>query len=287
MVSAQAAGTPRAAFDEVLSADRAFSAASAKTDLVAGLSAMFAADVVMPYPPGKLARGAAEATDALRTSNPDSARATIEWSPAGGGLSADGQHAFTFGYMTMRIPGAADQPLKYLSYWVKSPGGWRVAAYKRARRGAGGQATPMTPILPSRLVAPATDAATLATYRASLDRAERAFSDEAQKIGLGPAFAKHGSADAINLGGPGDAQVIVGAEAIGRSVGGGAPQPVSPVSWAPDAGVIVASSGDLGVTIGWIRRNAPGPDGTMPAPTPFFTIWRRATTDAPWRYVAE
>jgi hypothetical protein len=56
------------------------------------------------------------------------------------------------------------------------------------------------------------------------------------------------------------------------------------VSWAPER-VIAASSGDLGVTIGWIVPNAPSPD--RPAKNPFFTIWRKANASAPWRYVAE
>ena len=41
-----AAATPQSVVDELLAADRAFSAASAKTDLVSGLTAMFAEDVV-------------------------------------------------------------------------------------------------------------------------------------------------------------------------------------------------------------------------------------------------
>jgi hypothetical protein len=49
--------------------------------------------------------------------------------------------------------------------------------------------------------------------------------------------------------------------------------------------VIVASSGDLGVSIGMIRRNQPVTG--QPTAFPFFTIWRRATPTAPWRYIAE
>jgi hypothetical protein len=131
---------------------------------------------------------------------------------------------------------------------------------------------------------PSPDAAAIARFRASLDEAERSFSQEAQRIGLGPAFAKHGSADAVNLGGPAEAGFVVGSENIGRAVSGGSSETSSPVSWAPDR-VIVASSGDLGVTIGMIRQNEPV-SGQPPA-VPFFTIWRRPNTAAPWRYIAE
>jgi hypothetical protein len=58
------------------------------------------------------------------------------------------------------------------------------------------------------------------------------------------------------------------------------------VAWAPDEGSIVASSGDLGVTFGFIRQNTPPPAG-QPSAIPFITIWRRASTADPWRYIAE
>ena len=130
-----AADSPKAAVDELLAADRAFSAASAKTDVVAGLSAMFADDVVMPVPSGQFAEGKGAATAAL-ASNADNAKSRIEWTPVRGGISADLQHGFTLGFMTLHRPDGTDTPLKYLAYWVKKPDGWRVAAYKRNRAGA-------------------------------------------------------------------------------------------------------------------------------------------------------
>ena len=276
--------SPQAAVDALLSTDRAFSAASARTDLVTGLSAMFAPDVVMPFPPGQLADTAARATDALRA-NPDNPPSKIEWTPVRGGLSADGQHGFTFGFMTWHRADGTDVGLKYLAYWVKRVEGWRVVAYKRGRRADG---TPplalMAPALPASLVPASADPAVVARHRDSLDQAERAFSRDAQTIGLGPAFAQYGSADAVNMGGPMDVGFVVGSEAIGKAVGGGGAG--SPVSWAPDK-VVVASSGDLGVTIGYIRPNAPPAGGSAAPRVPFFTVWRRASANAPWKYIAE
>jgi ketosteroid isomerase-like protein len=281
---AAAATTPQAAVDELLAADRAFSSASAKTDLVAGLSAMFADDVVIPMPPGRFVDGKAAVVEALNA-NADNLTARTEWTPIRGGISADGQHGFTFGYMTIHRADHTDLPLKYLAYWVKKPEGWRVAAYKRARANeAPASAAAVPPALPPALVAPTSSADVLAKARAGLDAAERAFSDEAQKIGIGPAFVKFGSADAINLGRPDDRTVVSGSDAIGRMVGDGYAAGVSPVSWAPER-VIVASSGDLGVTIGWIKPNQAQSD--RPAQNPFFTVWRRPGPAAPWRYVAE
>jgi ketosteroid isomerase-like protein len=283
---AQPLPAPQQVVESLLGADRAFSKASGQTDAVAGLSAMFADEVVMLAPGGQLARGAAAATAALR-GNPDDAKARLEWTPVRGGVSADGQHGFTFGYMTLTRADGTTLPLKYLAYWIRRPEGWKVAVYKRGRANEGpGSVEMMAPALPGRVVPVSSDTAAVDRVRASLDAAERAFSDEAQKMGIGPAFAKYGSADAINLGPPTASRVIVGAEAIGRFIGSAYPPGHAGVSWAPDA-VLVASSGDLGVTIGMIRPNGPGPDGKALPPVPFFTIWRRAESANPWRYIAE
>src|SRR5438132_3852280 len=51
------AATPQSAVDELLAADRAFAAASAATDLVSGLTAMFADEVAIPMPPGQFVDG--------------------------------------------------------------------------------------------------------------------------------------------------------------------------------------------------------------------------------------
>lgn len=277
------AGDPRAALDGLLAADRAFAAASARTDLVSGISAQFAPDVVMPLPNGSFAESAEAAAAALRE-NPANTGARAEWAPLRGGISADGEHGFTFGYMTIHQADGTVVPAKYLAYWVRQPAGWRVAVYRRGRRPEGAVSTDLLPpALPARMVPPSADRAVWEAHRASLDAAERAFSDESQSIGLGPAFAKWGSADAMNMGR--EATFTLGAENIGAAIGAGAPGP-SPVSWAPDR-VIVASSGDLGVTIGRIRPNTPPADGSGAAGQPFFTIWRRPTPDAPWRYIAE
>lgn len=278
------ATAPSQGVGELLAADRAFSAASARTpDLSSGIGSMFADDVVMQVPGNRLIEGKQRAIDFLRAA-PD-AQGRAEWTPIRGGVSADGRHGFTFGYMTVHQKDGSRAPMKYMGYWIEGADGWRVAVYKRRPRPAGDVAlTMMPPAVPLRTVQPSNDAAAVETFRKSLDAAERAFSDEAQAIGIGPAFTKFGSADAVNMGGQQDAAFTVGSEAIGNAIGAAYPQGVSPVSWAPEK-VIVASSGDLGVTIGWIRPNKPAAD--KPVAIPFFTIWRRASPSDPWRYVAE
>lgn len=280
---AHQAPSPLAAVDELLTADVSFAAASATRDLVSGLGAMFADDVMMPVPGRGFAEGKAVAMDALRQDSLN-ARSRAVWSPVRGGVSADGRHGFTYGYMTVSRPDGARVPFKYLAYWVKGDGGWRVAAYRRARRAAGEVSMAMmSPSLPSGLQPVTTDVAVLEAHRESLAQAERAFSLEAQRIGLGAAFVKHGSADAMNLGGPASAAFVVGNEAIGKLVGGEKPGEPATINWSSEK-VIVASSGDLGVSIGYIRQNAAGDAGVG---LPFITVWRRAGVDAKWRYIAE
>ncbi len=276
--------SPESVAATLLAQDSAFSAAAASTDAVSGLSAMFAADVAMPAPGGKIVEGIEAATQLL-WANPDNAGARAAWQPIRAGISADGLHGFTFGYGTLTRPDSSRIPWKYLSYWVKGPAGWRVVAYrKRDRADSAVSLARMPPALPAKLVAPADDPAAVETYRASLDQAERGFSEEAQRVGLGPAFVKWGRTDAVNMGGP-SAGFVIGAEAIGVSVSQGNPPSGSPVSWAPNR-VVVAGSGDLGVSIGVIRPNQAPPAGSPPGFS-FFTVWYRATPSDPWRYIAE
>ncbi len=281
-----APASPRAAAEALLAADRAFSAVSATVDAVTGLTAMFTPDVIMPGPPGRLYRGLPEVTAALR-GQPDTAAGRVEWTPVGVGLSADGEHGFTFGFMTLRRQDAPALPLKYMAYWIKGNAGWRVAGYKRARRPEGEvAATPVAPLLPKTLVAPRREPGRLESLRQSLRQAERAFSDEAQHVGLAAAFTKWGSPAAVNMGGPDRPGFVIGNAAIGAAVGGGGPTTSSPVEWSTDV-AIVASSGDLGISFGHIRPTGRPAAEAQPTGQPFFTIWHRANETSPWRYVAE
>ncbi len=283
LVTAQAA-TPQQVADQLLAADRSFAAAAAKTDLIAGISAMFAADVAMPAPTG-IVYGAQEAIAALRA-NPANSGARVEWTPARVGLSADGRHGFTAGFMTVHRADGSTQAAKYMAYWEQQSAGWRVLAYKRAPAQSAAPPIPVGRVLPAKIVAATADAAGIARHRESLANAERSFSRDAQTMGIGAAFTLYGSPDAANFGGPDVPTFVFGNEAIGAAVGAGSPPNTSPVSWAPET-TIVAASGDFGVTIGYIVSNAAGTDGKIPPGQPFFTIWRRAGAGAPWRYIAE
>jgi hypothetical protein len=202
--------------DELLATDRAYAAASAKTDLVAGVSAMFASDVAMSIPGGRFSGSAAEAAAALRAV-PDNARSRAEWTPVRGGISADGLQGYTWGYMTIVKPDNTTTPGKYLSYWVKRPEGWRVVAYRRRLRPAGEVSlAPVAPSLPrAGFHRRTTQRSSRPIARVSMRPSVR-FSDSAKVIGLGVAFVSLRRPDAVNMGGANDAGFVVGAEAIGK-----------------------------------------------------------------------
>ena len=245
---------------------------------------MFADDVFLTAGPRHV-RGRAEAVALLET-NPENATLRLEWSPIRAGMSSDGLHGFTLGYMSMRVSADSARPAKYLAYWIRGADGWRVAVYRRVPRPPGDvQATMLEPSRPTPAL-PRGDAATVQRHAAELRAAEKAFSDEAQRIGLGPAFAKWGAPDAMNAGG-GPAWVQ-GPASIAEGVSAGLPATGGPTLTWESSEVIVAATGDLGVSIGYITISTPVPGETPRVrQQPFFTIWKRATPADPWRYVAE
>lgn len=277
--------SPAAIAAELIATDSAFAAAAQSTNAIDGLSAMLSNGVTMPAPGGRLLVGR-DSVIAYWRANPDQVEGTAAWTPIRVGISGDGQHGFTFGYGTVTKPDSTKLIWKYLTYWIKEPAGWRVVVYRRSPRAGGSPSLERMPAALPAAIGPGADSATVEGFRASLDQAERGFSDEAQRIGLRPAFAKWGRPDAVNMGGPALPEFVISADSISRVVGSGADSAgPSSVSWGPNR-VIVSASGDLGVTIGLIRPNkAPPPGG--PTAFAFFTVWYRESVTAPWRYIAE
>jgi hypothetical protein len=139
----------------------------------------------------------------------------------------------------------------------------------------------MAPSLPGFAARQSRDARLIEGHRAGLAAAEHAFSDRAQQVGLRVAFREFGREDAMNM--YRGAGFDVGLDAVTGNFDAG--ETTSPVSWSTERS-FVASSGDLGVSIGTIRTNRPGANG-RPDSFPFFTVWRRDGPTAPWRYIAE
>jgi hypothetical protein len=186
--------------------------------------------------------------------------------------------------MTIHRVDGSINAAKYLAYWEKQADGWHALAYKRSPAKTTPSSVEVTYLLPKAIVTAKRDAAAIDRARETLADAERAFSKDAQTMGIGPAFKKYGSPDAMNLGGPDTVTFLRSNQEIGNSVGGGASTNTSPVNWGPEK-TIVAASGDFGVTIGYINRNQPLPDGKTAPGQAFFTIWQKE--NGQWRYIAE
>lgn len=284
MIAAPAqAGAPRAsvrAVEELLDLDRRYARESGQAAGPEGIVRMFDEDVVIfAVPVPGFARGRTAAAAALSAALGEDATAT-EWVPIRGGISEDGTHGFTFGYMTSQRAGKPALLAKYLSYWIKTGAGWRVKLFKRVPRPEGEVSTAlMPPSLPAGRGSEYVDLGKIHLYAEDLRRREQDFSDTSQKVGLSAAFAAFGAADAVNAGG--GPSFVVSPTEIAKML-----PTTSPLHWSADQGVLVAPSGDLGVTWGYLRRNGPVPEGKL-GEIPFFTIWRRAGLKAPWLFVAE
>ncbi len=264
------------ALSDLLAEEKRLALAASALPPAAGIGSMLAEDVRL-YARGGPYIGRA-ASVAAREAHPPPQGGRASWRSVKGGISGDGSHGFTFGYLTIEGGDARSSERRYLAYWIKGTEGWRVAALKQALRQP---KEAEIDSLPASIAARRAGSHDADAARQSLIAAEQAFSDRAQIAGLGAAFAENGRADAINSAPDG---VKVGPTAIGAAVSGGDNGP-SPVEWSADD-AIVAPSGDLGITFGTIRPNLPPPPG-QPAGIPFFTIWMRDGPGQPWRYVAE
>ena len=275
-----AAMDQKVALDELLAADRAFAAASARSEPIPGITAMLDDEVAMPLPGKGIVSGKATVTEALKAS-PAFQAGNVTWGPVRGGISADGTQGFTYGFLSVGSGDPAKRNRKYLSYWVKRGDRWRVVAYRQIPREPGDVSTDMfAPALPGFTPKGKQNPRNAASNHASLAAAEKAFSDRAQIVGLKKAFGEFGRKDAMNM--YSGAGFAYGLDAV---VAGFKEEGLAKIHWSTEKSY-VALSGDLGVSIGMIRPNSP-PKAGEPDGFPFFTVWKRDTPDSPWRYIAE
>lgn len=274
--------SPQALVDELLATERSLSEAAARLAPADGMASLLADDAIALTPQGPL-QGRAAIAENWR-GNPANAGTHASWRSIRGGVSADGLHGFTLGYLDIAGGDPARAHRRYLAYWVRGANGWRVARFRQVPTQPNDVVVSRQPAsLPAALVAP--NDARQAEHTRTLIAAEQAFSDRAQQVGIRQSFQEYGRRDAIHLFGL--QGFAVGLEAIGANhTAQGGPTDSSTVSWNADS-ALVAGSGDLGITLGRIRRNGATPEGQPAGPFPFFTIWRRDSVDQPWRYIAE
>jgi ketosteroid isomerase-like protein len=277
----------RAARDELLAADRAYSAASASLSFVDGLVNTLADDVRYLPAGGPIVRGR-EAVRALLASNPNNALSTYTWTPIRVDVASDGSLGYTFGYYQLQIPPVNGAPArtsigKYVAMWRRGTDGWKAVALVRNPRPAG----PVSETPPAGFESP--DSRTYrrfpnhdpaATLEGMMDT-DRAFSAAGEAPGALPgAFAAFAAPDgAVNGGGP---EFVFGADAIRRDVV--APDSSISFTWAPVEGA-VAGSADLGWTIGVapVRERA---TGAILGYSKYLSVWKRQPRGE-WRFVMD
>jgi ketosteroid isomerase-like protein len=123
-------GSNVASPDAVLAADREFARDTAARGAEAWAS-WFAPDGLM-FPAGKPAvqgrERIRELMSDLRDPRTGEGELTIEWEPIGGGMSASGDLAWTYGSARIATP-HGERSARYLTVWRKQPDGtWRVQA---------------------------------------------------------------------------------------------------------------------------------------------------------------
>lgn len=278
-MQAQSPAANRAA---LLAADRSFSGKSAKTDLISGVTAMFA-DSVTLIALGELFHGVSAARDALNR-NADNAKSTFKWTPIQGDVSVDGGTGYTMGFTTWKKPDGTEVPGKYVAFWAKQHGEWRVLVYKRTARAAGDVSTAEepAPVKPAP-TKPQYTVADSTRFAHELDAAERSFSSDAAVIGLGAAFTKNSATDAHHTGGQNDADFRRGPADIGAGISAGGEGPLGSIKWAPDV-VHVARSGDVGITFGFISIAPPGAPARRVS---YLTVWKRNSVTDAWKLAVE
>lgn len=266
----------------LLAADRKFGE-NAAPDAISAITAQFGEGISF-ISLGQIFRGVAAAREALGR-NPDNAKSTAKWTPIQGDVSADGKAGYTMGYITLKTAEGKETPGKYVSYWVKENGVWRVIVYKRAGRAATDivmkeEAAPLKPAFKVTH----NSAQDSTKFAAELDAAERNFSTESAVIGLSTAFTKNSADDAHHVGAPTDAEFRRGPKDIGAGIASGGEPPLGAISWAPEK-VHVANSGDLGITFGYITIKSP--DGSAPRKVSYLTVWKRNGLTDKWKLAVE
>ncbi len=266
------ADQPEQTLAGLLAADQAYGANALTTPFTKRAESLFADGIVLQS--SSLVVGRSVAIARLEKGRLGSG-ARASWHPVRAGISADGDAGFTYGYMTI-TRGDSTYPAKYLAFWVRADGAWRMLSLKVGGRPDGSAPTKnLPPVLP----APSWPRAPQDSLNAvlALADAERSFG-RAGARDLPDAFAVFGDSLAGHMGQSsaflyGRSQIVADLRASGPGV---------PITWGPEI-VHVSRSGDLGLSAGYITVAG----DTLAPPQPFVTIWRRAAPGAPWRYIAE
>ncbi|MEO7455772.1 MAG: DUF4440 domain-containing protein [Gemmatimonadaceae bacterium] len=271
-----------AAHDELLRADLGRADSVARLGFAAGLASELASDVL--YLRGGLpilrGRGPARAVIDAESMGPGT---SVRWQPVRAEASSDNASGYTYGYAIYGTaqPGApALRVDRYIAFWRKEQGRWRIAAYAETY-GTPPSALALPPEASSGVVADAP----MYKRRGALDdirAADEDFSRAATKFGTGAAFGRYAAADGQIFSGPGE--FITGPVAIAESFESGTTK--GTLVWHPVEGEM-SGSGDLGFTVGNAVFTGVREDGAaLVRYSKYLTVWKRQR-DGSWRYVVD
>ncbi len=270
------------AHDELLRADLSRTDSVSRMGYAAGLSSDFTSDVLYLRGGLPIMRGR-EAVRTVIDAESIGAGTSVRWQPVRAEASSDHASGYTYGYA---IYGTAQQGApglrvdRYIAFWRKEQGAWRIAAYAETY----GAPPNVIVVPPSARDAVVADVP-MSKRRGVLDAiriADEDFSRDAKKFGTGAAFGRYAAADAQIFSAPGE--FITGPEAIAESFGSGAGK--GSLVWHPVEGEM-AASGDLGYTVGNAVFTGERDDGAAVVRfSKYLTVWKRKR-DGSWRYVVD
>ena len=209
----------------------------------------------------------------------------VQWQPLGGGISRDARFGYTYGVAevaqgTTGPSGEQRAPMRlerYIAVWRRgdrTP--WRIIAY--AEVGApmvpdvalGGTAPPGEPVKGKE-----------ASVRDELRQTDTDFSDAASRSGVGAAFSSYVAPDGVMFAG---SEIVRGPDEVRDLFAAGSSR--TSLAWRPvHSGV--ASSGDLGFTVGEYVSTGPNASGAVTQRFgKYLTVWRKQR-DGAWRFVVD
>jgi ketosteroid isomerase-like protein len=214
--------------------------------------------------------------DATRMLLADTARVpgAVAWQPEGGDISADHASGYTYG-IAVRVLGADSVGVeRYIAFWRRAPGGpWRIAAYVEV--GSPFRSPPSA----QSATSPLANAPSRGT--AELMAADSAFSDLADRVGVGNAFAATVAPHGVIFAG---SEIVTGPKAVRDFYAAG--DAASGLAWHPTFAE-AAASGDLGFTVGQYIFTGRGASGAaIQSFGKYLTVWQRQP-DGSWKFVVD
>jgi ketosteroid isomerase-like protein len=253
------------------------------SSFVAALAARFAPAGVHLAPGAGLFRGPSGARAWLERDTLNT-RSVARWTVLRHDVSADGRDGYTYGYFDVIRPSGDSLPGKYHAYWRRSEAGqWQILAFARGRRAPGPVAQEFPAALIPRVPPPTRAVIDTTALYAELVATEGAFSDSVG-VSVAAGFGGFAAPDAAKL--EGGSEYVFGPQAVERLFADPPAGSLGP-AWSPEWGS-VATSGDLGFTLGPAWRRVPGKVQTPPAVPGgrYFTIWKRQP-DGTWRFLVD